>query len=267
MSDDQTAGKHPAIFTESIIERLAILIPKNVPFERIIHDPFAGEGVRLGALCDALGYTFTGTDLERWQGSDTRVALGDSTLSGTYPTVPYAIVTSPTYNNGVNDHFDPKDDSKRLTYRVRAGHELHPNNTGRWSGRGSKKGEAEYWRLTRNVVTHWPNIAIVNVKDSVRSTWEGGIYPLVRLWTELHTADGTIHPPARRSVDHRGRAISRRRHANPCSHATSQPRQDDLGRYPSQGHRMGEGRQAAPRSGRTAPRSYRLRNLQAWCSI
>jgi hypothetical protein len=185
MSDDQTAGKHPAIFTESIIERLAILIPKNVPFERIIHDPFAGEGVRLGALCDALGYTFTGTDLERWQGSDTRVALGDSTLSGTYPTVPYAIVTSPTYNNGVNDHFDPKDDSKRLTYRVRAGHELHPNNTGRWSGRGSKKGEAEYWRLTRNVVTHWPNIAIVNVKDSVRSTWEGGIYPLVRLWTEL----------------------------------------------------------------------------------
>jgi len=185
MTDDKTVGKHPATFTESIIDRLGIIIPKSVPSGRGIHDPFGGEGTKLGTLCDQLGYVFSATDLEEWKDADQRVSLGDSTLSGSYPAYPYAIVTSPTYNNGVNDHFKPKDDSERLTYRVRAGHELHPNNTGRWSGRGSKKGEGEYWRLTRKVVAHWPDIAIVNVKDSIRSTWEDGIYPLVRLWTEL----------------------------------------------------------------------------------
>lgn len=180
-----TVDKNPCPFTESIIEALATLIPKYIPDNLIIHDPFAGEGVRLGKLCDRLGYTFCGTDLEAWLGRDLRVQLGDSTDPDTYPYGNFAVVTSPSYNNGVNDHFEPKDESTRLTYRVRAGHELHPNNTGRWSGRGSKRGEAEYWRITRKCVKHWPDIVLVNVKDSVRSAWEGGIYPLVRLWTEL----------------------------------------------------------------------------------
>lgn len=180
-----TVAHHPAPFTESIIEALAVLIPQYVPEGHVIHDPFGGEGARLGALCDRLGYDFTGTDLESWLDKDKRVIVGDSTNGGTYPVNPFAVVTSPTYNNGVNDHFKPQDASRRLTYRIRAGHPLHPNNTGRWSGRGSRKGEVEYWRLTRDVVKHWPDIALVNVKDSVRSTWEGGVYPLVRLWTEL----------------------------------------------------------------------------------
>lgn len=436
-----TAGKHPAPFTESIIERLGVIIPKVVPDGRTIHDPFGGEGVRLGALCDRIGYEFSGTDLEMWQDGDPRVVEGDATYAWSYPTKPYAVVTSPclahgqrvlrddlrwipvedigvgdtlvafdespttllggirsarrwrltevtyseaqpaecvkihlsngetvvctlnhpwlaerspnssstgtkwieaqnlkdqvvhrqmntwddadsyqagwlagiydgegtlasgdrtslklsviqkpglvldtikealdatkidwtayarssddceiiyvngginrtmetlghlrpvrllarwssfdlwgkrviqgaervrvlevepigvreiqgittttgtyigegylhhnTYNNGVNDHFKSTDGSRRLTYRERAGHELDPTNTGRWSGRGSRKAEAEYWKLTRKSITHWPDIAIVNVKDSVRSTWEGGIYPLVRLWAEL----------------------------------------------------------------------------------
>jgi hypothetical protein len=180
-----TDGKHPAPFTESIIDRLEVLIPKHIPPDRVIHDPFGGEGVRLGKLCDKLGYTFSGTDLENWRGGDERVIEGDATYAWSYPLVPYAVVTSPTYNNGCNDHFEAKDDSRRLTYRDRAGHALHDNNTGRWSGRSSKKAEAQYWKLTRKSVVHWPNIAIVNVKDSVRSTWDGGIYPLVQLWTEL----------------------------------------------------------------------------------
>jgi hypothetical protein len=180
-----TVDKHPAVFTDSIVTALERLIPAHVPADHIVHDPFAGEGVKLGALCDKLGYKFRGTDLENWRGKDKRVWVGDSTFAIHYPHDPFAVVTSPTYNNGVNDHFDPQDESKRLTYRVRAGHELHPNNTGRWSGRGSKKGEAEYWRITRECVKHWPDVALVNVKDSIRSTWDGGVYPLVRLWTEL----------------------------------------------------------------------------------
>lgn len=180
-----TVGRHPAQFSDTIIEELSVLIPAFIPFDEIIHDPFAGEGTRLGALCDRLGRTFSGTDLEHWVGRDERVTLGDSTDHRTYPLAPFAVVTSPTYNNGVNDNFKPKDESRRLTYRISAGHDLHPNNTGRWSGRASHKAEAEYWRITQECIQHWPGVVIVNVKDSIRSSWEGGVYPLVQLWSDL----------------------------------------------------------------------------------
>lgn len=179
---ERTESRHPAPFTDSIIDALAELIPEHVPARWVIHDPFGGEGVRLGALCDRIGYEFTATDLEPWLGGDSRVAVGDSTVAETYPNKPYAIVTSPTYNNGVNDHFLPKDASRRLTYRVAAGRALHLNNTGRHSGRSSRKGEAEYWRITREVVNCWSSIALVNLKDSTRS---GEVYPLVQLWADL----------------------------------------------------------------------------------
>lgn len=181
--DAPTAAKHPAPFTESIIEELALLIPACAPSRWVgVHDPFAGEGRRLGALCDKLGYKFTGTDLEPWKDRDSRVRVGDSTDPTTYPTGPFIVATSPTYNNGVNDHFLPRETSRRLTYRVAAGRPLHVNNTGRYSGRGSKKGEVAYWELTRKVVAHWPGTCLVNVKDSTRA---GTTYPLVDLWTAL----------------------------------------------------------------------------------
>lgn len=183
-----TTGKHPATFTDSIIESLAELIPIYAPHKVLIHDPFAGEGTKLAALCARLGYFFTGTDLEPWPNRDRRVSVGDSADPSTYPAGNYhAIVTSPTYNNGVNDHFKPSDTSRRLTYRAAAGHELHPGNTGRWSGRGSKRGESEYWRITRDVVKNWPDIAFVNVKDSIRV---GEIYRLSGLWSDLLVAYG-----------------------------------------------------------------------------
>jgi hypothetical protein len=176
-----TAGKHPAPFTDSIIDALANIIPHHAPDHALIHDPFAGEGLKLAALCERLGYMFSGTDLESWPDRDRRVHVGDSTDPSTYPLGDWwAVVTSPTYNNGVNDHFEPKDTSRRLTYRSRLGRALHPNNTGRWSGRSSKKGEAEYWRITNDVIKHWPDTVIVNVKDSIR---EGSVYPLVQMWT------------------------------------------------------------------------------------
>lgn len=177
-----TADTHPAPFSVEIITALRKLLPSWVPTSVPIHDPFAGEGVRLGLLCDQLGYTFSGTDLEAWEGADRRVVLGDATNVETYPLSPFVVVTSPTYNNGVNDHFEPRDDSRRLTYRVAAGHELLPNNTGRYSGRGSKKAEDAYWRITRQAVAHWPELAFVNVKDSFRGPKR---YPLVELMTRL----------------------------------------------------------------------------------
>lgn len=177
-----TVGKNPAPFSDSVIEALRVLIPKYVSQSYEIHDPFAGEGMKLGALCDRLGYRFTGIDLECWDESDPRVHLGDSTSPGTYPIVPYAVVCSPTYNNGVNDHWNPKDKSTRLTYRTRAGHDLHLNNTARWSGRRSKRGEENYWAITYAVVANWPNLVMVNLKNSIRAK---EIYPLIDKWVDL----------------------------------------------------------------------------------
>jgi hypothetical protein len=173
-------AKHPAVFTNSIIDALRELIPQHIPEGLYICDPFAGDGQKLGALCDELGRWFRGIDIEEWP--DSRATWGDSTEPYWYPDQPHAIVTSPTYNNGVNDHFKPSDASRRLTYRSRLGRELHVNNTGRYSGRGSKKAEQEYWRITEDVVKHWPDIALVNVKDSIRGD---SIYPLVNLWRVL----------------------------------------------------------------------------------
>ena len=175
-------GANPAQFSDTIIDWLRANLPTIVPPDHIIHDPFAGAGIKLGALCDDLGYTFTARDLELWDPRDERVKVGDSTLARNYPSEPFVITTSPSYNNGINDHFKPKDTSRRLTYRTALGHALHPHNTGRYSGRGSQQGEREYWRLTENCVQHWGDTVIVNVKDSIRA---GKLYPLGAKWRVL----------------------------------------------------------------------------------
>lgn len=172
--------KNPAQFTPAIIEALGPTLSSVVPSGASVHDPFAGAGHRLGSLCDSLGIPFSGTDLEAWD-RDPRVKLGDSTSSATYPQGPHVVVTSPSYNNGCNDHFVP-DGSKRFTYRAALGRELHTNNTGRYSGRGSKKAEKAYWDLTHRVVGNWPATVVVNLKNSIRS---GEVYDLVGKWREL----------------------------------------------------------------------------------
>lgn len=177
-------GANPAQYSASVIDWLRHHLPQLTfgQSHLIIHDPFAGAGIRLGALCDELGLTYSGRDLELWDPRDDRVKVGDSTLARNYPSSPYIICTSPTYGNGVNDHFKPKDTSRRLTYRVALGHALHPHNTGRYSGRGSRKGELEYWRLHEECVKHWPDVVVVNVKDSIR---KGKVYPLGTKWRVL----------------------------------------------------------------------------------
>lgn len=178
-------GRNPAQFSDSIIAFLHDHLPTvATPGEVIVFDPFAGAGLKLGVLCDHLGYAFVGNDLERWVERDGRVRTADSTLARNYPRAPHIVVTSPTYNNGVNDHFEPResDTSRRLTYRTALGHALHPHNTGRYSGRGSQAQEQEYWRLTEACVVHWPDVVVVNVKDSTRA---GSVYPLGAKWIAL----------------------------------------------------------------------------------
>ena len=54
---------HPCQFSPEVLDVLAGLIS---PGEHV-YDPFAGPGVRLGALCDELGATFSGGDIEEWE--------------------------------------------------------------------------------------------------------------------------------------------------------------------------------------------------------
>lgn len=119
-----------------------------------IHDPFAGEGVRLGSMATRQGLTFTGTEIEPAFIGDERVAMGDATDPATYPPTwlcptcgdtggpgmhldkrplladpnacnismcrdldrHFTIVTSPVYPNGMADDFIPRDLSRRRTY-------------------------------------------------------------------------------------------------------------------------------------------------------
>jgi hypothetical protein len=88
----------------------------------------------------------------------------------------------------MSDHFKAKDYKKRNTYRqalqrTRGGidRELHPNNTGRYGVR--YRTDAQYWRLARAAVAHWPDRAVVNVKDFYYENDK--IYPLVAKWIAL----------------------------------------------------------------------------------
>lgn len=191
-----TVAKHPCPYSTQVIDALREILPGFVGRGRSVHDPFAGEGVRLGGLCDGLRLVFTGTDLESWCDGDPRVEVGNARDPATYPSWPFVVVTSPTYNNGVNDHFEPRDESTRMTYRVAAGHALDDDNTGRWSGRGSKTAEAMYWEITEACVANWPSRVIVNVKDSYRDKM---IYPFVDMWDELLRRHG--YRPAHRLVE------------------------------------------------------------------
>ena len=77
------------------------------------------------------------------------------------------VITSPTYGNGINDHFQPKDESKRYTYRIALGQPLDENNSGRYGIRGGRTAWNKYWLINERAVAKWhlAEGAIVNVKD------------------------------------------------------------------------------------------------------
>jgi hypothetical protein len=177
---------HPARYS---VELLPVIGRALADWALPVHDPFAGTGERLGQLCDELSLPFTGTEIEPEWIADARVRQGDSTEAGAYPTGDYALATSPTYPNGMADHFRAGDDSHRNTYRQAlqrtrgADRELHPNNTGRYNNRRGQRIEAQYWKLCRVAVAHWPARAVVNVKDFYYQNEQ--LYPVVTKWIAL----------------------------------------------------------------------------------
>lgn len=198
---------HPARYSESIIEAFRKLLSPG----EYVHDPFAGTGERMGALADELDLEFTGCEIEAEFIVDERVHCGDSREPNNYPLhfieiqtladsepdvirLPFTIVTSPVYPNGIADNFRPtgicskckgtggllcEDDwcdecrckpcggtgarkIDRKTYRVAKmkatgdNHaELAEGNMGRHSYRSGKKARARYWALAGEVIRQW----------------------------------------------------------------------------------------------------------------
>lgn len=186
---------HPAPFSAEVLD----VIEEHGPGARVdrrlirVHDPFAGDGVRLGALCDRMGWTFSGTELERPFIVDRRVVQGNACDRSTYPRGRFVIVTSPVYPNGIADHFNAQDDSERRTYRTARAkitgrdRPLHYDNQGRYGYRGSgltSPTRAMYWNIAGRAVACWSRAEAIylNVSDFPVGN---RVEPLVNQWCVL----------------------------------------------------------------------------------
>lgn len=196
---------HPAQWSPEI---LAVIAPFLKDLGMPVHDPFAGTGVRLGALCDELGLAFSGTEIAAGFIVDERVEHADATLPESYPTAEaLTLCTSPVYPNGMADHFHAQDGSKRHTYRqglaAIQGHDepLDDRNMGRWSVRQGNKAWVRYRNLAVEATTWWRWPAIVNVKDFYVGD---EVWPLVDQWTvflenrDYHVARVAVRTPGQR---------------------------------------------------------------------
>jgi hypothetical protein len=163
---------HPAEFSPEVLAVIEPLLVRLAPGR--VHDPFAGRGVRLGALCDRLVIAFSGTDREQYANADPRVAIVNAADPTGYPTTPFAVVTSPVYfgNRISSDYVNgPTPRTKRngrRAYGISLGRPLHPDNLARACRPGH---EAAYYAGHGRVVQHWGEHAIVNVDLPICDGW------------------------------------------------------------------------------------------------
>lgn len=209
-----SAVRHPAQFSSEVLDIVAELL---VPGEHI-HDPFAGPGVRLAALCDQLGVTFSGADIEVWPGHDPRVAVGDALDPASYPVGPFTVVTSPTYQNKrLSDYPNgPTPNTKikgRRDYSLSLGAPLHPDNLARTTGRAARA--ADYWRLHTEAAKHWPDRVFLNVDEPISGQWQwllvGDGYRIERIIPAYTRRYGGLHNAEKRA-EHEVVIVARRDH-------------------------------------------------------
>jgi hypothetical protein len=164
-------NRHPCQYSPEVLEILAKLIRAGDH----VHDPFAGTGLRLGQLCDQLGATYSGTDIDDWPGHDRRVVVADALNPASYPTGSFLLVTSPVYQNKrCADYADgptPTTKTKgRRDYGIALGRALHQDNLARHTGRAARA--PEYWRLHAEAVKHWPDRVLLNVDQPIGDRWQ-----------------------------------------------------------------------------------------------
>jgi hypothetical protein len=176
---------HPARFSPEDIDALEPILKEiGLP----VFDCFGGTGERLGQLCDRISLEFSGVELEPEWITDSRIRPGDATRADVYPSGPYVLCTSPVFPSGMTDHFAAKDGSRRYTYRqglaAVTGYDrpLHASNMGQYGPRRGKRAEAMHWNIADRCVPHWPDVAVVNVSNSIMG---GKEYPTVACWRAL----------------------------------------------------------------------------------
>jgi hypothetical protein len=167
---------HPSQYSPEILPVLARLIGRG----EHVHDPYAGPGIRLAQLCDELGATFTGGDIEVWllPMHDVRVIQADAADPDGYPPRDFTTVTSPIYLNGISSDYKegPTPTTKikgRRAYGISLGHALHPGNLARTVVRSRPdKGAADYFPGHGDAVKHWRDRVIVNVDSPIGDGWQ-----------------------------------------------------------------------------------------------
>ena len=132
-----TVPKHPAQYSEAIIQRFADIVHEYAAAMASVHvlDPFAGVG-GIHKISDLLQSADVdvrthGIEIEpNWAKADKRTRVGNA-LDLPYDDGSFDfIMTSPCYGNRMADHHDAKDDSKRITYRHYYGEDLNEDSAG-----------------------------------------------------------------------------------------------------------------------------------------
>jgi hypothetical protein len=161
---------HPCQYSPEVLDVLTTLITSG---ERV-HDPFAGPGVRLARLCDQLGATFSGADIEAWPDHDHRVVVADARDAASYPASPFTVVTSPVYaNKRCADYANGPTPNTRVKgrrdYGIALGRALHRDNLARLTGRKAKT--LDYYREHAQAVKHWDERVVLNVDSPIAEPW------------------------------------------------------------------------------------------------
>jgi tRNA G10 N-methylase Trm11 len=162
--------KHPATYTNVFIPKFAELL---INCENVL-DPFGG----IGKLALIKEYGFKGHvicnelepewakinkyNVDEWH-------IGDAAkMSWAKCNSIDAICTSPTYGNRMADHYNAKDDSRRITYRHYLGRPLNEENTGKmqWGNKYRQKHIEIYKECFR--VLKRNGLMIVNISNHIR---------------------------------------------------------------------------------------------------
>lgn len=162
--------KHPAKFTPSVIA--AIRTIAELEAERAgrplrILDPFAAVG-GIHVLADD-GHDTVGVELEReWANTHDRTEQGDATRLRFDPATFDAVITSPCYANRMADLYDGRDGSKRMTYRIALGHDLHEGSAaGMQWGPAYRLLHTRAWSEAARVVRPG-GLIVINVSNHIR---------------------------------------------------------------------------------------------------
>lgn len=177
---------HPAPFSDSIIERFALIVAEYAGARTRVRvlDPFAGVGGihKIPELMKKLTVSPTkvdtvGIELEpNWASAHSRTRVGSALkLPFRKPSFDF-VMTSPCYGNRMADHHNAKDASKRITYRHYYGENLSNGSSAvmQW-GNAYREFHLLAWIEAQRVLKH-DGLFVVNISNHIR---HGSVMPVV----------------------------------------------------------------------------------------